>query len=129
MSTPVYKPRSIDSMLADLLTTFPAVLVNGPRAAGKTTSARQHAATVVRLDQSAQAAAFRADPDGALRDRVEPILLDEWQEVPDVMGRSNERSTTIHGPDVSFSPGACALISRNGCGQAPVGWFGCRCSG
>ena len=86
MSTPVYKPRSIDSMLADLLTTFPAVLVNGPRAAGKTTSARQHAATVVRLDQPAQAAAFRADPDGALRDRVEPILLDEWQEVPDVMG-------------------------------------------
>jgi len=36
------------------------------------------AATVVRLDQPAKAAAFRADPDGALRDRVEPILLDEW---------------------------------------------------
>ena len=86
MSTSVYTPRLIDSTLANLLMSFPAVLVNGPRAAGKTTSARQHAATVVRLDQPAQAAAFRADPDGALRDRVEPVLLDEWQEVPDVMG-------------------------------------------
>lgn len=65
---------------------FPAVLINGPRATGKTTTARQIAATEVRLDRSAQAAAFRADPDAALRDRPEPVLLDEWQEVPDVLG-------------------------------------------
>ena len=35
---------------------------------------------------SAQAAAFRADPDAALKDRPEPLLLDEWQEVPGVLG-------------------------------------------
>lgn len=61
---------------------FPAVLVNGPRAAGKTTTARQHAVDVVPLDQPAQAAAFKADPDAALAARTEPVLLDEWQEVP-----------------------------------------------
>ena len=30
--------------------------------------------------------AFRAGPDAALRDLAEPVLLDEWQVVPDVIG-------------------------------------------
>ena len=63
----IYRPRLVDQRLPDLLEAFPAVLLNGPRAAGKTTTARQHAAAEVRLDQPAQAAAFKADPDAALR--------------------------------------------------------------
>ena len=86
MNETKYRPRFIDRHLSKLLQSFAAVLVNGPRAAGKTTTARQHAATIVRLDQPSQAASFRADPDAALRDRPEPVLLDEWQEVPDVLG-------------------------------------------
>ncbi len=80
-----YRPRIVDGRLSALLRAFPAVLVDGPRAVGKTTTTRQLAATVVRLDQPAQAAAFRADPDAALRGRAEPLLLDEWQEVPGVL--------------------------------------------
>lgn len=49
-------------------------------------TARQLAAAEVRLDAPGQAAAFRADPDAALRERPEPLLLDEWQEVPEVLG-------------------------------------------
>jgi hypothetical protein len=75
-----------DTHLASLIQTFPAVLINGPRATGKTTTARQFVSSEVRLDQPAQAAAFRADPDAALRRREEPVLLDEWQEVPEVLG-------------------------------------------
>ena len=104
-----------------LLTTFSAVLVNGPRASGKTTSARQHAATVVRLDQSAQAAAFRTDPDGVLRDRVEPILLDEWQEVPDVMGAVTRAVDDDPRPGRFVLTGSVRHDLENRCGQAPVG--------
>lgn len=81
-----YNQRLLDTPLAGLVGAFPAVLINGPRATGKTTTARQLAAGEVRLDQPGQAAAFRADPDAALRDRPEPLLLDEWQEVPDILG-------------------------------------------
>lgn len=56
------------------------------RAAGKTTSAARRAATAVSLDREAEAIAFAGDPDAALRDLPEPILLDEWQTVPGVLG-------------------------------------------
>ena len=63
-----------------------ALFITGARATGKTTTARRHAVTVIRLDHADEAAAFRADPDAALRDLPPPILLDEWQTVPEVLG-------------------------------------------
>jgi predicted AAA+ superfamily ATPase len=86
VGAPAYTPRLVDRLLKELMTQLPALLITGPRATGKTTSLRRYAATVVRLDRPAEAAAFRADPDAALRSLPEPILLDEWQAVPDVLG-------------------------------------------
>lgn len=83
---PGYIARLTDARLGELFTQLPAVLLVGPRAAGKTTSAVRLAKTVVRLDREAEAAAFRADPDAALRVQPEPVLLDEWQSVPSVLG-------------------------------------------
>ena len=80
-----YVPRAADALIADYLAELPALLIVGPRACGKTTTARRYAKTVVRLD-SDEAAAFRANPDAALRERIEPVLLDEWQMVPGVLG-------------------------------------------
>lgn len=81
-----YKPRLIDETLKELLGALSAVMVTGPRASGKTTTAMRHAASVVRLDRPAEAAVFQADADVALGEFEEPILLDEWQEVPSVLG-------------------------------------------
>jgi len=81
-----YLPRLVDGRLDALLAELPAIFLTGPRATGKTTTAARRAATVVHLDREAEAMAFRADPDAALRGLREPILLDEWQVVPGVLG-------------------------------------------
>lgn len=64
---------------------FPAAMIVGPRASGKTTTASRCAKTVVRLDRPAEAQPFEADPDVALAALQPPVLLDEWQLVPSVL--------------------------------------------
>ncbi|MCY3952167.1 MAG: DUF4143 domain-containing protein [bacterium] len=81
-----YLPRLVDPWIAEILDSAPAVMITGPRAAGKTTTASRHARRVVRLDEESEVLAFRADPDAALRGLPEPVLLDEWQECPGVLG-------------------------------------------
>jgi predicted AAA+ superfamily ATPase len=83
---PEYKRRLVDPRLRDLFAELPALMVTGPRATGKTTTAERLSRSVVRLDRPAEAVAFEADPDAALAASEEPILLDEWQEVPGVLG-------------------------------------------
>lgn len=65
MAAVEYLPRLADARLGALLRELPAVMVTGPRAAGKTTSAGRLASEVLRLDEPAVAAAVRADPDAA----------------------------------------------------------------
>lgn len=81
-----YRPRLIDDLLAGVVAEFPATLVTGPRAAGKTTTAVRHAASEIRLDRPGVAVTVAADPDAALRGLAEPVLIDEWQMVPTVLG-------------------------------------------
>jgi uncharacterized protein len=81
-----YQPRLVDGLLEELFAELPALAITGPRATGKTTTAARLAHTVVGLDRPAEAAAFVADPDAALATLTEPVLLDEWQEVPTVLG-------------------------------------------
>ncbi|GAA2631474.1 ATP-binding protein [Paractinoplanes durhamensis] len=81
-----YVPRLLDTELGAVAAAHPAALVVGPRACGKTTTTRRHSGSVLRLDVPAQAAVVRADPDAALRGLAEPVLIDEWQLVPEVLG-------------------------------------------
>jgi predicted AAA+ superfamily ATPase len=81
-----YTPRFVDGLLDVLMAELPAVMITGPRACGKTTTAVRRSQTIVRLDEPNQAAAFRFAPDAVLAGQPEPVLLDEWQEVPEVLG-------------------------------------------
>jgi len=97
MTMPEYQRRLVDSVLDELLAALPAVLLVGPRASGKTTTALQRARTVLRLDRNEVGGAVANDPDGVLADSDPPILIDEWQIVPAVLGavkRSVDTSST-----------------------------------
>ena len=87
----MYLPRSADAVLAEMVRQHPAILVVGPRATGKTTTTGRLAATPVRLGNQREAAALRSDPEAVLRGRPEPILIDEWQLVPEVLAVIKER--------------------------------------
>lgn len=85
-STGAYVPRFIDGALDLLLTELPALMLTGPRGCGKTTTAVRRAASVLRLDRPDEAGALRAAPDAVLATYSSPVLIDEWQVVPESIG-------------------------------------------
>ncbi len=73
------RSRIVEGLIADRLKTHGAVLVTGPKAVGKTTTARFFAASEVRLDRDRAAlTAARTDPHLVL-DGDPPRLIDEYQ--------------------------------------------------
>ncbi len=77
-----YKPRVVDSELVQRLSSAGAVVIEGPKACGKTVTAKQVAASWVLLDTDIRAQqALAADPSLVLIGAA-PRLLDEWQVEP-----------------------------------------------
>lgn len=77
-----YRERVLDDELAERLSAIGAVLIEGPKASGKTESATQKAATTYRLDVDPAARNAASVAPGLLLDSPSPVLLDEWQVVP-----------------------------------------------
>lgn len=78
-----YLRRIIDYELDELFPQVPAIAIDGPKAVGKTTTADQRVDGLLRLDSRANRTAVEADPE-IVRGRVRPLLIDEWQKVPEV---------------------------------------------
>ena len=79
-----YRNRVVDGELRRRLDVAGAVLVDGPKAVGKTWTASQLAATTFRMDvDRAARTALEVHPE-QLFENPTPILFDEWQETPDL---------------------------------------------
>ena len=80
-----YLQRIADKMLQERLETFGAVLIEGPKWTGKTTTAEQHAKSFIKLqdpDMADEYLATAAAKPSLLLKGEKPRLIDEWQDAP-----------------------------------------------
>lgn len=80
-----YLRRVFDDQLSDYLDAFGAVLIEGPKWCGKTTTAMQQAKSVLRMQEPDKAQSYLATaqtkPSFLLMGET-PRLIDEWQDAP-----------------------------------------------
>lgn len=80
-----YKPRIVDKELERKLAGIGAVLIEGPKWCGKTTTAEQQASTIVYMDNPTELEQNLRMADinpQALLNGTPPVLIDEWQLAP-----------------------------------------------
>lgn len=79
-----YLTRIVDAELDELLPSLPAIAVEGPKAVGKTRTALERARTVHRLTEPQTIELAKADPTRLVAaDQEPPVLIDEWQRLPE----------------------------------------------
>ena len=79
-----YLERVADTVLEQRLRSAPAVLIEGARACGKTTTARRFAASEVLLERGVASLSMASLGSVQLLDGEVPRLVDEWQLLPDI---------------------------------------------
>jgi len=79
-----YRPRVVDEELAVRLGSAGAVLIEGPRACGKTATGRRHAASEVLLDVDAGLRTAAELEPGLVLEGPAPRLIDEWKSAPSI---------------------------------------------
>ncbi len=88
-----YINRSIESTLKKAFSEFPAVVLTGPRQAGKTTVLKRlfgGQCNYVSLETPDMRAAATGDPRGFLRLNPPPVIIDEAQHCPDLLSYIKE---------------------------------------
>jgi uncharacterized protein len=77
-----YLPRVLEAELDELIDALPALAIEGPKGVGKTAMASRRAQTIHSLDDPGQLELAAADP-SRLLNADPPILIDEWQRLPE----------------------------------------------
>lgn len=80
-----YRDRIADKLLQDKLEAMGAVLIEGPKACGKTTTAEQQAKSMIYIDNPVMTSQYRQMAQtniNLLLNGDTPRLIDEWQEIP-----------------------------------------------
>ncbi len=116
-----YLPRITDMELSESLKAAGAVLLRGPKACGKSETAKQKAKSILQVDRDPQVAQFMAIDPSILLSGETPRLIDEWQFQPrlwdyvrhEVDDRSNKGQFILTG---SSNPGEEAVL-HSGAGR------------
>lgn len=83
LQTVDYRTRVVDDLLVEFLDAAGAVVIEGPRACGKTETGRRASRSEVRIDTPGARDLFAVSPELLLAGPT-PRLLDEWQAEPDL---------------------------------------------
>ena len=92
-----YRARVADVELSARLASIGAVLIDGPKACGKTETALQHAKNAVRFDTDPNARALLGLNPDELFDQETPILFDEWQRAPEIWDQVRRHVDDLRG--------------------------------
>lgn len=116
-----YMPRVVDALISDKLRAVPVLLVEGARGCGKTTTARQVAASEVLFDEDESARGHAAQGTLPLLEGPHPMLLDEWPLVAGLWDRVRRASDRLSRPG-QFILSASAqptdyIITHSGAGR------------
>lgn len=101
------------------MTALAALVIEGPKGVGKTATASRRAQTVHELDDPAQRNIAIADP-ARLLDGPPPVLIDEWQHVPeswDLVRRRVDRDATAGQFLLAGSASPEGLDTHSGAGR------------
>ena len=109
-----YVPRELEKVVARAARSFPAVVLTGPRRAGKTSLLRHllPGAEYFLLEDPTLVARLRSDPEGFLDEVKTPVILDEVQNVPEVFARVRAR--------IDAQPGRKGRWFLTGSQEAPL---------
>ena len=103
-----YRPRVVDEELAVRLGSAGAVLIEGPRACGKTATGRHHAASEVLLDVDPGLRSVAELEPGLVLEGPAPRLIDEWQSVPSIWNHVRRAADRGGGPGRFILTGSAA---------------------
>ncbi len=119
-----YRPRLVDGMLSSLLKTIGAVLIEGPKLCGKSTTAMEQSKSVLFMEsgQTLQIAAI--NPKLLLEGEV-PRLIDEWQLAPQIWDAIRREVDFRGGKSGQFIlTGSAVPADRSGIMHSGTGRFG-----
>lgn len=108
-----YTPRVIDDILDSVQPHLPAIVLQGPKAVGKTATCQRRAASVLRMDRPDEQEMLRAQRD-RLTELPGPVFIDEWQQYPPVWDHVRQAV------DAGAAPGHFLLAGSAAPRHAPV---------
>ena len=117
-----YVRRIVDDEIDVLLPGLPALALEGAKGVGKTATARRRAATAYRLDDRRERQIIEADL-SRLTGGTRPILIDEWQRVPeswDVVRRAVDDGAPPGTFLLTGSPPAPGTTTHSGAGRIVI---------